>query len=61
MLHGRRQIDRQEAKGKFPRRVPIGESRVGWLETEINAHVEAQIASRSTAVGTLGGAKPAAS
>jgi predicted DNA-binding transcriptional regulator AlpA len=60
VLHGRRQIDRQEAKGNFPKRVPIGESRVGWLETEIVAHVDAQIAGRSTAVGTLGSAKSAA-
>jgi prophage regulatory protein len=58
VVYGRRQIDRLEAKGTFPKRVPIGDSRVGWLETEIDADVEAQIASRSTAVGTLGSAKP---
>lgn len=28
--YGRRQIDRPEKRGKFPKRVPIGDSRVGW-------------------------------
>jgi len=56
--HGRRQIDRLEAAGKFPKRVPIGASRVGWIESEIVAHIEAQIAGRSNAMGTLGSAKP---
>jgi prophage regulatory protein len=54
---GRRQIDRLEHKGDFPKRVPIGESRVGWIETEIDAHVERKIAGRSTRMGTLGSAK----
>jgi prophage regulatory protein len=58
VMHGRRQIDRLEAAGKFPKRVPIGESRVGWVEAEIVAHVDALIAGRSTAMGTLGSAKP---
>jgi len=40
---GRRKIDRLKAKGRFPKRVPIGDSRVGWIETEIDAHVKAQI------------------
>jgi prophage regulatory protein len=55
--YGRRQIDRLEAKGEFPKRVPIGDHRVGWVETEIVAHVKAQIAGRSKAMGTLGSAK----
>lgn len=54
VLLGRRQIDRLEAEGKFPRRVPMGERRVGWVTEEIDAHVDAAIARRSTAVGTLG-------
>jgi prophage regulatory protein len=57
VVHGRRQIDRLEAAGKFPKRVPIGDSRVGWVESEIDAHVGALIAGRSTAMGTLGSAK----
>ena len=52
--HSRRQIDRKEAKGEFPKRVPLGEKLVGWVTDEIIEHVDRQIASRSTAVGTLG-------
>lgn len=51
---GRRQIDRLEAKGRFPKRVPIGDARVGWIETEIDAHVKAKITGRSQVAGTLG-------
>ena len=36
VVYGRRQIDRIEAKGKFPKRVPIGENRVGVRDTEID-------------------------
>lgn len=54
ILLGRRQIDRLEAKGRFPKRVPIGDAKVGWVEAEIDAHVAAQIAGRSVATGTLG-------
>ena len=31
----RSQIWRLERDGKFPKRVPIGEARVGWVESEI--------------------------
>jgi predicted DNA-binding transcriptional regulator AlpA len=55
--YGRRQIDRLEAAGKFPKRVAIGARRVGWVESEIDEYVEKMIASRSMAVGTLGSAK----
>jgi prophage regulatory protein len=54
---GRRQIDRLEAKGRFPKRVQIGDTRVGWVESEIDAHVRARITERSTAAGTLGSAR----
>ncbi|WP_082650245.1 helix-turn-helix transcriptional regulator [Bradyrhizobium lablabi] len=54
--YGRRQIDRLEAAGKFPKRVAIGPRRVGWIESEIDEYLESKIASRSTAVGTLGSA-----
>jgi prophage regulatory protein len=50
----RRQIDRLEAEDKFPKRLPMGDRRVGWVAEEIDAHVEQAIASRSTKVGTLG-------
>jgi predicted DNA-binding transcriptional regulator AlpA len=42
----RRQIDRLEAAGKFPRRVQISPGRVGWLTDEIDGHVAAAIARR---------------
>jgi prophage regulatory protein len=45
---GRRQIDRLEKAGKFPKRVPIGERRVAWVASEIEAYVEQRIANRST-------------
>ncbi|MBW5438344.1 AlpA family phage regulatory protein [Bradyrhizobium canariense] len=46
VLLGRRQIDRLEAEGKFPKRVPIGANRVGWVATEIDDWVNAAIARR---------------
>src|SRR3974390_1899917 len=60
--HSRRQVDRLEADPDlippFPKRVPLGTNRVGWLETEIVKYVDALINSRSTAAGTLGSAAP---
>ncbi len=47
---GRRQLDRLEAAGKFPRRVHISERRVGWVAEEIDAHVAAKIANRCVAL-----------
>jgi prophage regulatory protein len=43
---GRRQLDRLEAAGKFPRRVHISERRVGWVAEEIDAYMAAKIANR---------------
>ncbi|HLG85672.1 MAG TPA: AlpA family phage regulatory protein [Alphaproteobacteria bacterium] len=34
--YSRMHIDRLEKAGKFPRRVPIGENSVAWIETEID-------------------------
>ena len=48
----RRQIDRLEAAGKFPRRVQISPGRVGWLADEIEAHVAAAIAHRPARIGS---------
>ena len=42
----RRQCDRLEAEGKFPRKVKIGEHSTGWLEHEIDAWIEARAAER---------------
>jgi prophage regulatory protein len=48
----RRQIDRLEAVGKFPRRVQISPGRVGWLDDEIKAHVAAAINRRPPSLGS---------
>jgi prophage regulatory protein len=37
---------RLERAGKFPKRVPIGASRYGYVESEIDAHVDALVAAR---------------
>jgi prophage regulatory protein len=37
---------RLEKAGKFPRRVPIGPGRYGYVEAEIDAYLEAKIAER---------------
>ena len=50
----RRQVDRLETDGKFPRRVRIGENRVGWIATEIVEYVSAAIGRRVLAAGRLG-------
>ena len=54
VLIGRRQVFNLECQGKFPRRVPISENRVGWIADEIEAWVNARIESRSTRLGTVG-------
>jgi prophage regulatory protein len=35
----RRHLARLEDDGKFPVRVPIGQHRVGWVESEIDTHI----------------------
>jgi hypothetical protein len=54
VFYTRRYLDRLEREGKFPRRVPIGTYRVGWVADEIKAHVKKAIDSRSTEIGVLG-------
>jgi prophage regulatory protein len=54
VLHGRRHVDRLEAEGKFPKRVPIGMRRVGWVAAEIDEWVNAAISSRQRQPGKLG-------
>jgi prophage regulatory protein len=49
---GRRQIDRLEAAGKFPRRVQISPGRVGWVAEEIDDHVATAIARRPARIGS---------
>jgi predicted DNA-binding transcriptional regulator AlpA len=42
----RRHIDRLEANGEFPIRVKIGQHRVGWVESEIDAHISEKVLAR---------------
>ena len=56
VYYSRRHLDRMEMAGLFPKRVPLGAARVGWLAAEVIAHVDRQIKPRSLAVGTSGGA-----
>jgi prophage regulatory protein len=42
----RRHIDRLEANHKFPKRVRLGEHSVAWVESEIDAFIEAAMAAR---------------
>ena len=42
----RRHISRLENNGDFPVRVKIGQHCVGWVESEIDAHVAEKIAAR---------------
>jgi prophage regulatory protein len=37
---------RLERDGKFPKRVPLGESRHGWLDSEIDDWITARMAER---------------
>jgi prophage regulatory protein len=40
---------RLEKAGKFPKRVPIGAGRYGYVEAEIDAYIERKIAERDAA------------
>jgi predicted DNA-binding transcriptional regulator AlpA len=42
----RRHLARLEDNGEFPLRVKIGQHRVGWVESEIDAHVSELMAAR---------------
>lgn len=37
------------ARGEFPKPVKLGEKAVGWVETEIEAYIDAKIAARDGA------------
>lgn len=42
----RQHVLRLEKLGKFPRRIQLGENRVGWLISEIDAWISARVAQR---------------
>jgi prophage regulatory protein len=39
-------IARLEAAGSFPKRIRLGQGRVGWLETEIDDWITSRVAER---------------
>lgn len=48
VLYSPQHIDRLEAAGEFPVRVRLGQNRVGWVEEEVTAWLQARIDARST-------------
>jgi prophage regulatory protein len=46
ITYTRRHLYTLENENKFPKRVPIGENRVGWLESEIDGWIRDRAASR---------------
>jgi predicted DNA-binding transcriptional regulator AlpA len=46
-LWSRAHLDREERAGRFPKRVPYGNSRVGWVLEEVEAHNRQLAAKRS--------------
>lgn len=46
VLYSPQHIARLEAAGKFPKRVRLGESRVGWIEDEVMGWLQQRIDER---------------
>jgi len=40
ITYTRRHLYTLESENKFPKRVPLGENRVGWLESEIDGWIQ---------------------
>ena len=47
VLYSPQHIDRLEAAGKFPKRVRLGECRVGWIEQEVEDWLQERIGRRA--------------
>jgi prophage regulatory protein len=47
VLYSNVHLLRKEAEGTFPKRIRLGENRIGWLEDEIDAWIDARAADRS--------------
>lgn len=47
VLYSFAHIDRLEARGLFPKRIRLGQQRVGWLEEEIDAWIKTKLDARS--------------
>jgi prophage regulatory protein len=44
------QLWRLEKNGKFPRRIPVGPARHGWLESEIDGYLRQKVEARDKSV-----------
>jgi prophage regulatory protein len=44
--YSKQHLKRLEEAGAFPRRVPIGENRYAWIESEVDGWLEQKIAAR---------------
>lgn len=51
VLYSPQHIARLEARGDFPRRVKLGQCRVGWVEDEVMEWLKARIAKRGNPTG----------
>lgn len=49
VLYSPQHIQRLEDAGKFPKRVRLGQGRVGWVESEVLDWLNARIRERDTA------------
>jgi prophage regulatory protein len=49
IMYSKPHLWRLEKAGKFPKRVPVGASRYGYVEEEIDAYIAARIAARDEA------------
>ena len=52
VLYSFAHIDRLEAAGKFPKRVRLGQNRVGWVESEIIEWIKRKIWKRDNPTDT---------
>ena len=52
VLYSPQHIARLEAAGKFPKRVRLGENRVGWVEDEVLEWLQSRIDARDRAADT---------
>jgi prophage regulatory protein len=43
----RRHLYTLESEHKFPKRVPLGENRVGWIDSEVDDWIRERVASRA--------------
>jgi prophage regulatory protein len=51
ITYSKTQLWRLEKRGQFPRRVPIGPGRHGWVESEIDQFIADRIAARNAGNG----------